>query len=366
MGVNGEIRMERRTAGLAGISNGHDHCYLVHRANDGQEFVIRAGPASSWMLFGTDMAVEANRPMARSADRRGSDAAEDRGSKVLDFSEVGLGTDEAWAIMVKYARMIDKADLTYNVVNCNSNTFIAAVVAATGVDPDGMRPPGVSRDEALGYTSYRKILKAVPPPADGTVYGTEGADRVTGIQVGETIMALGGDDIVFAGDGDDRVLGGAGDDFLAGQAGDDALYGGQGNDRLFGAAGNDLLAGGPGADLLRGGPGNDTLHGGRGPDRLEGGAGSNTFVGGPGADTFVFGAAGSTNRIRDFGNGSDRLHIGADAATDFAGLAIRAAGPDGQHTRIAFAKTVIILESVAPADFTPADVTFGPLDTLLA
>lgn len=68
---------------------------------------------------------------------------------------------------------------------------------------------------------------------------------------GETVDALGGDDVVIGNVGDDTLYGGDGDDFLFGTSGDDVLVGGAGMDVLIGSAGNDTLTGGEGADKFQ-------------------------------------------------------------------------------------------------------------------
>ena len=50
--------------------------------------------------------------------------------------------------------------------------------------------------------------------------------------------------------------------------------------------------------------------GGRGSDFINGGGGSNTLTGGKGADTFVSG--GGTDTITDYGNGTDKISLGAE------------------------------------------------------
>ncbi|KAF0162758.1 MAG: Hemolysin-type calcium-binding domain-containing protein [Rhodocyclaceae bacterium] len=181
-----------------------------------------------------------------------------------------------------------------------------------------------------------------------------------------------------SGSGNDVLSGGAGNDDLNGGGGDDALFGGGGNDTLTGGAGNDLfavesgsdrimdfgngtdtlsidagstativtqdslvasgttftfngsalegnlvwtgdaetngrfvVAGGSGNDVLSGGAGNDSLNGGGGDDALFGGGGNDTLTGGAGNDLFA--VESGTDRITDFGNGTDTLSIDAGA-----------------------------------------------------
>lgn len=312
----GQIFIEANEVEIAGLPSGAMHLYLVFRDSNGDEYVIRSGPQNPYVPWFGDMKIEISVPMAASADRRGSETPQDRFSTPFDFP--GLSDDQAWAIMVKYARMIDRADYPYEVFDENSNAFVGAMLAAAGGDPLAMLPKGVSRTDALGVVSYRDILADVPPPTDGMVRGTLGDDRITGIQIDEVIRASGGNDIVWGGRGSDRINGEAGDDLLYGQVGPDKVYGG---------SGNDALSGGTGADLL------------------DGGTGRNTLTGGAGADVFQFTQA-STTLIGDFEDGVDRLRIRDDVAVRFEDLAVTSFGASGEHTRITHENIVIELLDV--------------------
>lgn len=180
---------------------------------------------------------------------------------------------------------------------------------------------------------------ASPPPPDGIVEGTAGADLINTAYLGDpegdrvdsgdntaagvaaggvagsdddliqgfggndTIQAGNGNDTIYAGDGADSVRGGAGNDviygygdtlggtddgsadYLIGEAGNDEIHGGAGNDTLEGGAGDDTLYGGDGDDVLNGGNGLDSLFGGDGNDSISGGGGSDYIEGGEGNDT---------------------------------------------------------------------------------
>lgn len=58
---------------------------------------------------------------------------------------------------------------------------------------------------------------------------------------------------------DNNVFGTSGADTLTGNSADNVLRGGEGKDRLFGGVGNDTLVGGGGSDALDGGTGDDTF-----------------------------------------------------------------------------------------------------------
>ena len=121
----------------------------------------------------------------------------------------------------------------------------------------------------------------------------------------------------------------------------EALVFGAGNDTALGSGVANSLAGGGGNDTLNGMNGNDTLDGGSGDDRLEGGAGIDLLTGGLGEDRFVFAAvshssvAGS-DVITDFdlagAPGGDLIDIGDAAGLPFLfiGTAAFAAGGTNQ------------------------------------
>jgi len=165
-------------------------------------------------------------------------------------------------------------------------------------------------------------------------FGSEGADKIRGLNVDERVWARGGDDYVSTGDGKDEVHGGegndristgndddilmgdAGNDSLSAGAGNDSLDGGDGDDRLDGSDGDDVLKGGMGKDRLSGGEGNDELIGGEGDDRLSGGGGNDLLLGEGGNDSLSGGAGddilkgGAGNDSLSGGDGKDELKGG--------------------------------------------------------
>lgn len=351
--MTGQVFIEEHEATGLGLPTGRVHLYLVYRENGtGAEYVLRAGPRDL-QFFNAPFVIETNVPMARSEDDRDGDSPADRSSTALDFG--ALSDDQAWAMMVKYARAIDAADARYSVFDQNSNAFVGALLHAAGGDPVAMLPRGVSSSEALGITSWPGLVEEVTPPADWVFRGTAGDDLRVGLQIDEVFLLGAGDDRLSAGRGNDLARGGAGRDEMDGEAGHDRLFGQSGADLLRGGAGNDRLDGGIGADLLSGGPGADTLVGGAGADRLAGGSG---------ADVFVFAAGGGSDRIADFQDGADRLQIAAPGVDGFDDLTVTQAGAD---LRVSFAGTAVTLAGVAAADFDAADVIFlPPADDLVA
>ncbi|MDG1432238.1 MAG: hypothetical protein P8Q23_11750, partial [Paracoccaceae bacterium] len=80
--------------------------------------------------------------------------------------------------------------------------------------------------------------------------------------------------------------------------------------KLDGTAGADTLSGGWMDDLIFGQAGDDNLVGRAGDDVLIDGAGSDVLTGENGADVFVFVADGDQDKITDFVQGEDRIHLG--------------------------------------------------------
>ena len=224
--MSGEIFIETSNADSLGFSLPALHLYLVFRDINGDEYVLRSGPESSFWPFG-DMEIEVNVAMEDSIDDRDGDSPEDRSSTALDFA--GFTDDEAWAFMVKYARLIDEAGYDYKLLTENSNAFIGALLYSAGGTPSEQLPAGLDRDDFIGFSSWDNIVDDVAPPADSIFYGTSGDDLMVGLQIDEILMALGGDDVVRAGRGDDTLVGGQGDDTLDGGShdlGDRAEYAG--------------------------------------------------------------------------------------------------------------------------------------------
>jgi Ca2+-binding RTX toxin-like protein len=146
----------------------------------------------------------------------------------------------------------------------------------------------------------------------------------------------------------------SGNDQIVGSGQIDRLIGYAGHDRIDGRGGDDVLNGGRGRDVLLGGSGYDLLKGQRGKDLLDGGQGNDRLIGGRGADSFVFGDSDGVDRIKDFRNGVDRIVI-EDGAESFDQLAIRKVSDD---VRVAFADTVVLIESVALRAIDAEDFTF--------
>ncbi len=121
------------------------------------------------------------------------------------------------------------------------------------------------------------------------------------------------------------------------------LSGMGGNDRILASVGNDSLSGGTGNDLLFAMGGNDTL---------DGGAGADTLSGGPGADAFHF-MKGEANGdlITDFTVGTDHIDFyGYNAGATFSKVGGVWTVTDGTlHETINFSSSPA---SLASSDYT--------------
>jgi len=130
-------------------------------------------------------------------------------------------------------------------------------------------------------------VRATIVSSAATVTGTAARDVIVGTRTsGQTINALGGNDLICTSSGPDVINAGDGTDMV--------LAGG-GNDRVDGGAGADMLNGGAGTDTLVGGLGNDSLNGGAARDALTAGAGLNVCSTDP-LDTVVGACPPDTSR----------------------------------------------------------------------
>ncbi len=180
------------------------------------------------------------------------------------------------------------------------------------------------------------------------LFGTSGANVISGDDGDDTIYSGGGADSVGGGNGNDLVYasfdidiasGGSGTDTLntttfngdyvvnlttgltnlAGESFDtfENLISGAGNDRLIGTSTANAITGGDGYDTINGGGGDDNLFGGigldkifgsGGADRLRGGTGQDILIGGKGNDIFIFFGGDRSN-----GSNADIIRAGGGA-----------------------------------------------------
>ena len=124
------------------------------------------------------------------------------------------------------------------------------------------------------------------------IFGTAGADALTGGSKNDLIIGFEGNDVLSGGSGNDCLVGGSGRDILNGGSGNDIHDGGSQNDIINGGSGNDQIDGGLGNDFIDAGSDNDIVSGDNGNDNINGGSGNDTLTGGNGTDT-VRGGSGT-------------------------------------------------------------------------
>jgi len=372
------IAIESKTVSVRGVATPFQHLYLVKTVTDESgrvldERVIRGGAGGDLTLV-----TQADIPLARSADARGSATPEQRNHTVLDLG--GRDPEAVWQLMVQHTVNVDKANLRYGVDSfgfdsgegANSNTLVASALHTVGINLAAHLPEGVTFNEVPLFNRLDEMV------VNDSLLGHAGNDLVYGGVGRDTLRGEDGPDRLYGESGSDHLIGGGGNDLLDGSTGIDRMNGGAGDDiyrvddsrdrvietdtsaaggvdrieakvsfslssraemagveqlilrtnQKLSGSGNGLdnyLAGSSGDNRLGGGGGNDTLKGGSGDDILRGGSGSDVLLGNNGNDTFLFksvaeSAAGELthDRILDFSSADviDLRSIDANALSD--------------------------------------------------
>ncbi len=352
--MSGQIFIEDHDiAQWLGLPTGAEHLYLVYRENGtGAEYVMRSGPMGI-QFFGAKMDIEINVPMAQSEDDRGGDSPQDRDSTALDFP--GLTDDQAWSIMVKYARGIDAAGVQYSPLGENSNSFVGALLHAahgqpariaarpapalptcrascTGTTSSATSPrpptafsaarPETTRASACRWTRSSSFSTATTPcaPAAATTAprAAPGSTRWTAMPA--TIASSARAAPTSSAAASATTGSSAGSAPTSSRAVPAPTF-----SRAVRAATASSAA--------------------------------------PGPTSSTSPAATGRDDVIDFQNGSDHLQIRSAEADTFADLTVSQVGAD---LRVAFDHTAIILHDMALADFDASDVIFLPPDTLMA
>ncbi len=202
---------------------GHDHLYLVLETETGAEFVLRGGPSGS---LGTGrIVIEDAVPMAQSADARPPGARELYGALELDLG--GRDPLQVWDAMREAGQAIQAADVPFVAFGTNSNSAVATILFAVGLDPADWRPVPLGRPGSLPGADL--LLHDLP----FVFTGSDGPDFLRGGNRGDTLAGGAGADTLGGGAGPDRIDGGTGNDFLNGGWGHDTLEGGDGADRFY-------------------------------------------------------------------------------------------------------------------------------------
>ncbi|MDB5660829.1 MAG: Alkaline phosphatase [Cypionkella sp.] len=180
-------------------------------------------------------------------------------------------------------------------------------------------------DTAYFWGARKITVDLALTASQATGYGKDQLQSIEVLKTGpnnDILMGGSANEAFYSYDGNDVLGGRNGSDRLYGGSGQDTLYGGNGKDYVDGGKGNDLLLGDAGNDALHGSEGNDWLKAGSGTDSLYGGAGNDTLTGGAGADQFVFFLGSGTDKVTDFVDNLDLIHIAAPGL-DFDDLTIR-------------------------------------------
>lgn len=209
-------------------------------------------------LFSNGWVLDNDGPgLNRTVAVSGSEVREGPGGRVAVFA-VELSSPAETDITLRYATVEGTAKAGKDYASRSGNlTFEAGQTRAEIVVP--------IKNDLLLEGNERFSLRVIPPfPGelsssavtaigsatiiDGTIRGTDGANRLNGTDLADRIEGFGGNDIINGRDGADILVGGSGND---------KIYGRDGNDRLVGSGGRDLLDGGAGRDVMSGGNGND-------------------------------------------------------------------------------------------------------------
>ncbi len=294
-------------------------------------------------------------------DDRGSDGALDRivnagalyQSASLGYSAWASATREGANLVLhlpsKPYRFRDPAKPEYNIriVDHYADAAVESITAG-----------GVAYQLATGDIGSAVADIMAGADIGDTVKAKAGNDVVFG-NGGNDLLKLGtGDDTAFGGDGKDKIVAGSGNDRVYGGAQNDVIKGNEGNDWIHGEAGYDRIRAGDGADYVTGDAGSDRIWGDAGADTLNGGLGDDRLVGGKAGDLYQFdrGAPGEGwghDTIRDVGNKASYLNEDTIELRGFYGAS---SGTRGEaYDGVSFARDG--LDMVIAADGVASSIT---------
>src|SRR5688572_14516811 len=107
-----------------------DHLYLVFQSDAGTEKVISARPFIAPAIG--KITVEVAVPITSSADARGNETPQQRGQREISLD--GRNANHVWDIMKQHAQNIKNAAIEYILMSQNSNSVVASVLNAVGID----------------------------------------------------------------------------------------------------------------------------------------------------------------------------------------------------------------------------------------
>ena len=154
-----EIRIEAKP--VVGGATGSGHLYLVYRDDQNNEFVTRAGPSRNFigntLPSVTDITVEVNVPIEQSRDTRPNtmESLSIHGSRVLDLK--GRSAEDVWAEINAEAARIGRAQVDYDILGPNSNTFVIHVLDFADIDAVNQLPNAKGIGGSLFFSAYPGI-----------------------------------------------------------------------------------------------------------------------------------------------------------------------------------------------------------------
>ena len=228
-------------------------------------------------------------------------------------------------------------------VPCSITDFIAAIEAGTG---DTYSPTGYAELYELFVPSFGFMI--------GT--GSKGADTFFGSLGGDRIDARKGNDVLFMFEGDDRLDGNAGRDLV------DARYVESGVviDLAKGRATHgDFKSKLIDIEDVIGSMFGDAIKGSKAANWLFGNDGDDILFGRGGRDQFVFGFDGSSDQVKDFADGDDKLGLQLfDFENKEAALAAFAEVGNKKDDKVEFSfeGTTVMITGADLKDITGADI----------
>jgi Ca2+-binding RTX toxin-like protein len=244
--------------------------------------------------------------------------AEGDGSSEIEFEVDGDGGSDTLLLLGDDSDVGDEWELGA-VPGGSGVNLNAASETALGSDVD-VTTSGINAIDTAADDGDDEIVASGPAPFDGPLgipaelNGDDGADRLVGGGVTDTISGGPGDDSLFGGGGADVLRGEDGRDLVQGSIGADtadyqgaeagvrvdlrsAQYqdtGGDGVDMLIGV---ENVVGSDHDDVLTGNNGVNDLDGRKGDDSVTGGGGEDALEGGEGADTLSYATASGSVKV---------------------------------------------------------------------
>ena len=278
-----------------------------------------------------------------------------------------------------------------------------------GGDGDDNLVGGGGSDTASYFNAGAAVTVSLATTAQQNTLGAgkdilSGIENLTGSAFNDRLTGNDGNNVIDGGAGADQMTGGKGNDtYVVDNAGDVVIeLAGGGTDAVkssisytlpdqienltlvgtaringTGNAANNIIIGNAADNLLVGGAGNDVLVGGNGNDTLAGGIGVDLLTGGAGSDNFLFNVTSSSDTIRDFAPGTDKIVLIRSVFVALAGEAngalnpalfhvgAAATGPD-QHVIYNSATGALIYDpdgNASPAQLQIATLTGNPVLT---